>query len=71
VGADSQDGNAAEVEADLRQHPIAVARRLRKISPIVTPDTLLRRYRELVAQKYDGSAARGPGDLGLPVRFSN
>ena len=36
-------------------------RRLREISPIITPDTLLRWYRELVAQKYDGSARRGPG----------
>ena len=36
-------------------------RRLREISPIVTPDTLLRWYRELVAKKYDGSGARGPG----------
>ena len=36
-------------------------RRLREISPIVTPDTLLRWYRELVAKKYDGSARRGPG----------
>jgi putative transposase len=36
-------------------------RRLREISPIVTPDTLLRWYRELVAQKYDGSARRRPG----------
>ena len=36
-------------------------RRLRDLSPIVTPDTLLRWYRELVAKKYDGSAARGPG----------
>src|SRR4026209_2284243 len=35
--------------------------RLRELSPIVTPDTLLRWYRELVAKKYDGSAARGPG----------
>ena len=35
--------------------------RLCEISPIVTPDTLLRWYRELVAQKYDGSARRGPG----------
>jgi hypothetical protein len=33
----------------------------REISPIFTPDTLLRWYRELVAKKYDGSAARGPG----------
>lgn len=36
-------------------------RRLRELSPIVSPDTLLRWYRELVAQKYDGSARRGPG----------
>jgi putative transposase len=36
-------------------------RRLYEISPIVTPDTLLRWYRELVAQKYDESARRGPG----------
>lgn len=28
---------------------------------IVTPDTLLRWYRELVASKYDGSKKRGPG----------
>src|SRR2546427_11740674 len=34
-------------------------RRLEEISPIVTSDTLLRWYRELVAQKYDGSAAVG------------
>jgi len=36
-------------------------RRLREISTVVTPDTLLRWYRELVAQKYDGSAKRRPG----------
>src|SRR5258706_15737997 len=35
--------------------------RLRELSLIVTPDTLLPWYRELVAQKYDGSARRGPG----------
>lgn len=34
---------------------------LRELSPIVTPDTLLRWYRELVAAKYDGSAKRSPG----------
>ncbi len=36
-------------------------KRLRQISTIVTPDTLLRWYRELVARKYDGSKMRGPG----------
>ena len=34
---------------------------LNGIACIVTPDTLLRWYRNLVAKKYDGSAARGPG----------
>ena len=34
---------------------------LNGIACIVTPDTLLRWYHNLVAKKYDGSAARGPG----------
>ena len=34
---------------------------LNGIACIVTPDTLMRWYRNLVAKKYDGSAARGPG----------
>ena len=36
-------------------------RQLRELSPIVTPDTLLRWYRDLVAEKYDGSTKRGSG----------
>jgi transposase InsO family protein len=36
-------------------------RRLREISTLVTPDTLLRWYRDLVAAKYDGSSRRSPG----------
>jgi len=35
--------------------------RLRKVSTVVSPDTLLRWYRELVANRYDGSAKRVPG----------
>ncbi len=31
------------------------------IEPVVTPDTLLRWYRRLVAKKYDGSSQRRPG----------
>ena len=31
---------------------------LRELDPIVTPDTILRWYRELVAKKYDGSQQR-------------
>ena len=34
---------------------------LSEIGSIVTPDTILRWYRRLVARKYDGSKKRGPG----------
>ncbi len=34
---------------------------LRKYATLAHPDTLLRWYRELIAQKYDGSTNRGPG----------
>jgi hypothetical protein len=36
-------------------------RRLAEIAGIVTPDTILRWYRRLVAKKYDGSTTRRPG----------
>ncbi len=36
-------------------------RLLNEIANLVTPDTLLAWHRKLVAQKYDGSAKRGPG----------
>ncbi len=32
-----------------------------EISDLVTPDTLLRWYRKLIAKKYDGTQRRGPG----------
>jgi hypothetical protein len=44
-------------------------KRLRELSPVVTPDTLLRWYRDLVAQKYDGSARRVRGAPESPARF--
>ena len=34
---------------------------LGELATIATPDTILRRYRELVAKKYDALARRGPG----------
>jgi len=34
---------------------------LNKVAGIVTPDTILRWYRRLVAKKYDGTNQRGPG----------
>ena len=34
---------------------------LAEVATIVTPDTLLRWHRKLIAEKYDGSAKRGPG----------
>jgi putative transposase len=36
-------------------------KQLKDIGNIVRPDRLLRWYRRLIAQKYDGSAKRGPG----------
>ena len=36
-------------------------RRLAAVAGIVTPDTILRWYRRLVAKKYDGSKTRRPG----------
>jgi transposase InsO family protein len=38
---------------------------LRELGPIVTPDTILRWHRELIARKYDGSGKRRPGRPGL------
>lgn len=35
--------------------------RLEELAGIVTPETLLRWYRELIAKKHDGSARRGAG----------
>src|SRR3954447_7606351 len=34
---------------------------LGEVASIVTPETLLAWHRRLIAQKYDGSAQRGPG----------
>ena len=34
---------------------------LDKYATLVHPDTLLRWYRKLIAEKYDGSKNRGPG----------
>ncbi len=43
---------------------------LRETEPIVTPATILRWHRELIARKYDGSAMRGPGrpPIGKEIR---
>jgi hypothetical protein len=34
---------------------------LRELATLVTPETLLAWHRKLIAQKYDGTARRGPG----------
>ncbi len=39
---------------------------LHEYACLVTPDTILRWYRKLVARKYDGSARRGPGRPSKP-----
>ncbi len=40
---------------------------LRNLEPVVTPNTLLRWYRTLIAKKYDGSKARRAGRPKTPV----
>ena len=46
----------------LAQKARAVGRAaLTELGPVITPDTLLRWYRKLVAAKYDGSTRRKPG----------
>ena len=43
---------------------------LSEVAGIVTPDTILRWYRRLIAKKYDGSARRGRGRPTTPKRIS-
>lgn len=59
-----------QLNDDERCHLAALAkplgrRILNEICSIVTPDTLLRWYRRLVARKYDGSLNRTPGRPGI------
>jgi putative transposase len=49
-----------------RAHQVG-RRGLAEIATLVTPDTLLRWYREFVAKKYDGSKKRGPGRPRTPA----
>src|SRR4029434_6334469 len=44
-------------------HPLG-RKRLKEIATLATPDTLLRWYKHLIAQKFDGSTQRRP--LGSP-----
>ncbi len=52
---------------DAQRHRLAVRgkaigrKALKEVACLVTPDTILRWYRRLVAKKYDGSKRRGPG----------
>ncbi len=55
---------------DRQRHRLAVKakaigrKRLFEIGTLVTPDTLFRWHRELIAKKYDGSQSRRPGRPG-------
>jgi transposase InsO family protein len=56
----------------LARHAQALGRAaLRELGTIVTPDTLLRWYRQLVAKKYDGSRRRRSGRPPTPVHLSS
>ena len=47
-----------------------VRRALTQVAGIVTPDTILRWYRKLIAKKYDGSARRGRGRPMTPCEIA-
>ncbi len=47
--------------------PTSSAELLHEYAGLVTPDTILRWYRKLIAKKYDGSTRRGPGRPRKPV----
>ena len=60
------EGKRLRLNNDQRRRLAAKGKRLgrsvlRELVTIVTPDTILRWHRELVARKYDGSAKRGSG----------
>lgn len=42
-----------------------------KIETLMTPDTLLRWYRQLIARKYDGSKNRRPGRPKIAVNIQD
>ena len=59
-------GRRLRLTDDQRRRLVARARGLGRkvpaqVATIVTPETLLRWHRQLIAQKYDGSGKRGPG----------
>jgi transposase InsO family protein len=59
-------GRRSRMTDDQRRRLAAKAKGLGRklladVATIVTPETLLRWHRRLIAQKYDGSAKRGPG----------
>ena len=61
-----QGGKRLRLTDDQRRRLAAKGKRLgrrvlRELGTIVTPDTILRWHRELIARKYDGSSNRGPG----------
>src|SRR5262249_6756427 len=43
--------------------------RLQEVTSLITPDTILRWYRELIVDKYNGAAKRGPGRPCTRVRL--
>jgi transposase InsO family protein len=57
---DAQRRRLAELGKALGRRALG-RRALGALNPIITPDTILRWYRQLIADKYDGSRHRGPG----------
>ena len=57
-------GKRVRLTDDQRRRLAAKAKVLGDICTLVTPETVLRWYRTLIARKYDGSAKRGVGRPG-------
>ncbi len=54
-----------------QRKPRSWVAKLAEVATIVTPETLLAWHRKLIANKYDGSALRGPGRPTTSTRISN
>ena len=66
VSQELHGGKRRRLNNDQRRRLAAKGKRLgrsvlRELVTIVTPDTILRWHRELIARKYDGSSRRQPG----------
>jgi transposase len=71
---EQMDGRRGWITDDQRRRLAARGKvlgrqRLHEVTSLLTPDTILRWYRELIAEEYDGAAKRRPGRPSTAVRL--